>query len=259
MTLLCCNSTACIEQYAGVLPCCVCPMGLCNIPGSTSIALPIFPCDDCFCGCCCSCASNLCAFPCGYGYFLHLFGARVQAFVNRIIQPTQWERERKRSEFTTSDRNFRNYGSAINTSFAENEKAGLDSSLSSEGAIQTRAEVAVSAIEETAAGKLMVCMIYFVDETPSGSWADRALGILGYDKEPKKLQAMTKNMFRDATSKIRSPVPTMSTAPVPLFQAMNGKNSDDYVQRVEPSSQGARKIANLILARSGLLPSSLSN
>jgi hypothetical protein len=37
--------------------------------------------------------------------------------------------------------------------------------------------------------------------------------------------------------------------PVPLFEALDGKNTDDYVQRVEPSVQGGRKMAKLLLRK----------
>lgn len=35
--------------------------------------------------------------------------------------------------------------------------------------------------------------------------------------------------------------------PVPLFHVLDGRNSRDYVARVEPSSQGGRKIAEYLL------------
>ena len=34
--------------------------------------------------------------------------------------------------------------------------------------------------------------------------------------------------------------------PVPLYDAMDGKDTEDYKQRVEPSVQGGRKMAKLI-------------
>jgi hypothetical protein len=36
--------------------------------------------------------------------------------------------------------------------------------------------------------------------------------------------------------------------PFPLFSILDGKDSHDYVQRVEPSSQGGEKIAQALLA-----------
>jgi hypothetical protein len=34
---------------------------------------------------------------------------------------------------------------------------------------------------------------------------------------------------------------------VPLFNVLDGKNSRDYIARVEPSSQGGRKMAEYLL------------
>ena len=35
--------------------------------------------------------------------------------------------------------------------------------------------------------------------------------------------------------------------PLPLFNVLDGKNTSDYVARVEPSSQGGRKMAEFLL------------
>jgi hypothetical protein len=35
--------------------------------------------------------------------------------------------------------------------------------------------------------------------------------------------------------------------PVPLFNVLNGKNTQDYAYRVEPSAQGGRKMAEYLL------------
>ena len=36
--------------------------------------------------------------------------------------------------------------------------------------------------------RVVVCTIYFLDQQPNGSWADRVLGLLGYDSNPEKLK-----------------------------------------------------------------------
>ena len=46
------------------------------------------PCDDCSNGCCCSCFSNLLGFPCGFGYFVHLFRTRTEAFLRKLLAKT---------------------------------------------------------------------------------------------------------------------------------------------------------------------------
>ena len=33
--------------------------------------------------------------------------------------------------------------------------------------------------------KILICMIYYPDETPGGSWADSVLGLLGYNNNPQ--------------------------------------------------------------------------
>ena len=38
--------------------------------------------------------------------------------------------------------------------------------------------------------KVLVCMIYYPD-TEKGGWADQTLELLGYNKEPQKLQVTT--------------------------------------------------------------------
>ena len=97
--------------------------------------------------------------------------------------------------------------------------------------------------------KILICMIYYPDETATGSWADVALKGLGYDSNPRKLQTLIRKMFRDATRRIV--IPGSEVIAVPLFAALNGKISSDYSQRVEPSAVGGHKMSRLIL--SGIL------
>lgn len=88
---------------------------------------------------------------------------------------------------------------------------------------------------------VVVCMIYYLDEVPGGSWADGVLSKLGYDKNPAKLQMLIRKIFADATSKIV--VDGVEVLPFPLFEVLDGKTSADYCQRVEPSPSGGAKIA----------------
>ena len=43
-------------------------------------------------------------------------------------------------------------------------------------------------------------MLYFLDESPGGSWADGTLKALGYDRNPEKLQTV----MRRSASKVAS-------------------------------------------------------
>jgi ribosomal protein S18 acetylase RimI-like enzyme len=93
--------------------------------------------------------------------------------------------------------------------------------------------------------KIVVCMIYYPDETPSGGWADRVLGYLQYFKNPTKLQTAIQQIFAHATSQIV--VPGVEVVPFPLFSVMDGKDSSLYCSGVEPSAKGNEAIATALL------------
>ncbi|RDW63522.1 hypothetical protein BP6252_11067 [Coleophoma cylindrospora] len=91
---------------------------------------------------------------------------------------------------------------------------------------------------------VIVCMIYYPLEATASkqtSWADIALKILGYNRFPGQLQAAIKSMYESSTKHIE--IPGVMVVPCPLFEAMDGKNEADYTARVEPSTEGGRKIA----------------
>jgi hypothetical protein len=88
-------------------------------------------------------------------------------------------------------------------------------------------------------------MIYYPDETNTGGWASRALNLLGYDKDPEKIQLLIRKAFHEATSMTR--IPGVEVIPVPLYNALNGKDTTDYVARVEPSAKGGTKMAEFLL------------
>lgn len=97
--------------------------------------------------------------------------------------------------------------------------------------------------------RILVCMIYYLDETPTPSWAGTALKCLGYDDDPERLQYLIRKFYVEATSKIQIQDSGNNTTviPVPLFEVLDGKTSGDYVSRVEPSSQGGKKMAEYLL------------
>jgi hypothetical protein len=68
LMLLCCTTTDCLADCANG----------CSIPF-----------DDYCCGFSTSCLSNFCAWPPGYGYFISLFGARIQSYIERITAKTK--------------------------------------------------------------------------------------------------------------------------------------------------------------------------
>ena len=93
--------------------------------------------------------------------------------------------------------------------------------------------------------KVLICMVYYLDEKPGGSWAEMALSGLGYNKNPRHLQTVIKLLFRDATSKIS--IPGVSVQAVPLFESLDGSDTSDYCARVEPSAKGGEKMGKQLL------------
>jgi hypothetical protein len=98
---------------------------------------------------------------------------------------------------------------------------------------------------KTKPAKILICMIYYPDETNTGGWASRALNFLGYDKDPEKIQLLIRKAFHEATSMIR--IPGVEVISIPLYNALNGKDTTDYVARVEPSAKGGTKMAEYLM------------
>jgi hypothetical protein len=90
---------------------------------------------------------------------------------------------------------------------------------------------------------VIVCMIYYPLEASAGQhgWADTQLKVLGYGRWPGQLQAAIKQIYDSATTKIQ--IDGTRVIPCPLFEVLDGKRAEDYVARVEPSSEGGRKMA----------------
>lgn len=92
--------------------------------------------------------------------------------------------------------------------------------------------------------KILVCMIYYLDVVSGGSWADGTLGLLGYDSNPNKLQLIIRTVFEHIKSIGFRSVGTL-VEPFPLFEVLSEHSG--YLQRVEPSISGGRKMAAAFL------------
>lgn len=161
-SLVCCTTTACLRN-------CSCGCAI--------------PCEDYLC---CGMLSNVCAFPPGMGYMIHLFSTRIQSIVSRIVAK---------------------------------QKPKL----------------------------ILVCMIYYLDEKPGNSWAEVVLRILGYNRNPDKVQEVIRQLFRLATQQIR--IPGSEVIAVPLFEVLNGKDTTDYCERVEPSAKGGERMGEFLVEK----------
>ncbi|KAF2010183.1 hypothetical protein BU24DRAFT_428205 [Aaosphaeria arxii CBS 175.79] len=90
---------------------------------------------------------------------------------------------------------------------------------------------------------VIVCMIYFPLEAGKGQqgWADVNLKALGYNRYPSQLQTAIQKIYEIGTQTIR--VPGVKVVPCPLYEVLDGQDPADYTARVEPSSEGGRKMA----------------
>jgi len=110
----------------------------------------------------------------------------------------------------------------------------------------TRTQKFIEALtSKTKPKKILVCMIYYPDENNVPSWANTALGALGYNSDPAKIQLLIRKFFEEGISTIR--IPGSEVIPIPLFHALDGRRSEDYVARVEPSASGGKKMAEYML------------
>ena len=94
---------------------------------------------------------------------------------------------------------------------------------------------------------VVVLFPYFPHEARTGSWADAALGVMGYDCAPRRLQAVMRAVFARATRAVRAPG-GVRVVPLALFDVLDAAPaSRDYVARVEPSARGGEKMADAII------------
>lgn len=99
-------------------------------------------------------------------------------------------------------------------------------------------------MKDTKPKVVIVCMIYYPLEASHSfekSWADQQLKALKYDTQPEKLQAAIRTMYEQATKQIK--IKGTKVITVPFYDVLDGKNADDYVERVEPSVEGGRKMS----------------
>ena len=110
-------------------------------------------------------------------------------------------------------------------------------------------------IEEQKPRAVIACMIYFPLEGQQSSWAETQLKMLGYNRDPGQLQAAIRKMYEQATAKLE--IEGTKVIPCALYEAMDGKSVDQYVARVEPSVEGGRRMAELLVGHlNGILKAS---
>lgn len=94
---------------------------------------------------------------------------------------------------------------------------------------------------------VIACMIYFPLEQQQSGWAETQLKMLGYNRNPGQLQSAIRKMFEQATAELE--IEGTNVIPCALYEALDGKAAEHYVARVEPSVEGGKKMAELLVNR----------
>lgn len=99
---------------------------------------------------------------------------------------------------------------------------------------------------------ILVSTSYFPDHDISG-WAKSGLTKLTYntDNGKKTLKGLIRKIYTEATSQIK--IDGVNVVPVPLFEKMDGTDTDLYENAVEPSVKGGKVMAKFFLEKLGLL------
>lgn len=92
---------------------------------------------------------------------------------------------------------------------------------------------------------IIVCMLYFLDESNNDhGFAEGTLTALNYNQDPSFLQGIQRMVFQAATRQIN--VEGTKVIPLPLYDCLDGKDTTDYISRVEPSVLGGQKMGRLL-------------
>eukprot|EP00961_Rhodomonas_salina_P247016 3337429-Rhodomonas_salina.3 len=98
--------------------------------------------------------------------------------------------------------------------------------------------------------KILLCMLYYLNQNLGTCWADDMLKKLGYNSNPAKLQLIIRTLFHAIREKrVASHLADEATTVhhMQLFAVLDPSDSSNYVERVEPSVEGGRKMADAIL------------
>lgn len=92
---------------------------------------------------------------------------------------------------------------------------------------------------------VLICWMYYPDVHPTASWCSTTLNAMGYTSNPRNVQHLIQQIYTTAVATIQIEGVQVST--LPLYEILDGTDTTDYVQRVEPSASGGAKLAAGIL------------
>jgi len=97
---------------------------------------------------------------------------------------------------------------------------------------------------------IIVCQIYFLDKKGKFNVMTHDVRdffeLIKHDVDPRILMHGTREGFNGGTLRVGDPdghIHGVPVFPIPLFEVLDGNNTTDYVERLEPSFWGGEKIA----------------
>lgn len=100
-------------------------------------------------------------------------------------------------------------------------------------------------VSKTKPKLIIVTMLYFLDENKNAnSWAGATLGALRYNSKPEMLQHLIRQCYEHGTKTVK--IEGSKVVYLPFFEVLDGKDTTDYVARVEPSAKGGMKMGKAI-------------
>jgi len=92
---------------------------------------------------------------------------------------------------------------------------------------------------------VVVCMLYHLDcDAEAQSWASTTLGLMRYNSKPAILKHIIESVYENGTKTVQ--VDGTKVVYLPLFKVLDGNDTSDYVERVEPSVVGGEKMGKEI-------------
>ena len=95
--------------------------------------------------------------------------------------------------------------------------------------------------------KVIICMYYFFDLKNSLTWANNILNNLEYDTNPDRVKKLLISLYHTVIRDMKiDGMNKENVIGLPLYRYMDGTDTNDYDNRVEPSVEGGKKIAKAV-------------
>jgi hypothetical protein len=88
---------------------------------------------------------------------------------------------------------------------------------------------------------ILICWIYFLDLKNVKSWSNTILNSINYSNNPERIQSLIRIIYTHSITKIK--IDNVQMKYFPMYEILDGTDTNDYAERVEPSSSGSMKLA----------------